>query len=110
MKLALAVLLLASTPAAATTFVYGEGTHTCARWAADKRKGNVTDELSHIAWLSGFMSAFNMFGQGDGDALKLSGLNGAERWIDNFCRAHPKEMVSTATLKLVERLVPSPRR
>lgn len=102
-------LALVCAPTSAATYVYGMGTQTCAKWSAEAKHGGGADNLSHTAWISGFFSAFNMFGQGDGDALKLSNLAAAERWVDSFCRAHPKEKVNGAMLKLIERLVPNPR-
>ena len=107
MKRSLLCLFLVCTPASATTYVYGAGTQTCAKWSHAATHGDGSDRLLHTAWLSGFVSAFNMFGQGDGDALKLGNLASAERWVDSFCRKNPRETVSTAMLRLVEKVAPA---
>jgi hypothetical protein len=82
--------------------VLGQGNVPCGSWLND-RKGDDGRASSRIAWVLGYVTAFNQYGskpQGD-----VSGGKDTEEitaWIDNYCRQHPGDNLYRASAALVD--------
>jgi len=71
-------------------------------WLND-RKGDDTDASSRIAWVLGYVTAFNQYGSKP--AGDVSGAKGTEEimaWIDNYCGRHPNDNLYRASAALVD--------
>jgi hypothetical protein len=82
--------------------VLGQGNVPCGSWLND-RKGDDTNASSKIAWVLGYVTAFNQYeSKPAGD---VSGGKGTEEimvWIDNYCDQHPSDNLYRASASLVD--------
>jgi hypothetical protein len=53
-------------------------------------------------WTSGFLTAYNLYVQPDGNIVGTPDLDGAFAWLDRYCREHPTEQYSRAAAALIE--------
>ena len=95
--------------------VRGEGQLSCGAWtkaqahrpaigADNKYLATDIGLSSQIAWVSGFLSAFDYYGNGSGNVSSSTDGNGILAWIDNYCAAHPLDNIEKATVALVSEL------
>jgi hypothetical protein len=98
--------------------VKGDGKQSCGTWTkaqahrppigADGMMRVTSADMdlsSQIAWVLGFVSAFNYYGSAT--APDIAGgidTNGVLAWIDNYCTTHPLDSIATATIELVSEL------
>ncbi len=66
------------------------GDYDCGQW--------FTRKVVAQTWLLGYLSGLNVaYAKGDKDALdKANSADQIFLWMDNYCKAHPLEMVSAA--------------
>ena len=96
-----------------TVAIAGVGTDKCSVWVSDPGATSASSQETikrRIEWLFGFLSGVNLFGERSGH-LKggVDDPDGALKWIDNYCRAHPEDPVWAAAGALVLDLRNHPR-
>ena len=80
-------------------YVFGEGNSSCGSWLAEK--GTAMEHLD-LSWVLGFITAFNAYGLFvDKDVALGTNSDGLAAWIDNYCRAHPRENIAKAAERLI---------
>ena len=57
-----------------------------------------------LAWVSGFLTAFDYYGSGSGNVGGNTDENGLLAWIDNYCATHPLDNIAAATIALITEL------
>ena len=97
-------------------FVRGDGYHSCGAWTAaqahrpyigpGKRPVTIAqlERETQIAWVNGFITAFDYYASESGGVGNSSDLNGILVWIDNYCATQPLDNITTATIALVSEL------
>jgi hypothetical protein len=85
-----------------TALTYGGG-DSCGAWTEGREHDSQRSQLMKM-WLLGFISGANInperpeiFRDVDPPAIWV--------WVDNYCRAHPLELVTEAAVALVEELL-----
>ena len=59
-----------------------------------------------LAWVAGYISAYNLWAPDTYNILGNGDLLGAIRWLEDYCRAHPKRDLPSAMSALVAELHP----
>jgi hypothetical protein len=54
-----------------------------------------------VAWLLGFVSGYNSYRPGEDVSSDAHGLAG---WVDNYCAAHPLDLIVKAAGRLIDEL------
>jgi hypothetical protein len=95
-------LFLTTQIAAQEDAVLGQGNVSCGSWLND-RKGHGTGASSRIAWVLGYVTAFNQYGsKPEGDVSGGKGTEEIMAWIDNYCGQHPSDNLYRASAALVD--------
>jgi hypothetical protein len=96
------LLVLTTDIAAQEQAVLGQGNVSCGSWLND-RKGDDTDASSRIAWVLGYVTAFNQYeSKPAGDVSGAKGTEEIMAWIDNYCGRHPSDNLYRASAALVD--------
>jgi hypothetical protein len=91
--------------AANSVMIFGHGTRSCAEWTTDRRDSTGVTTIAMEAWIGGFITAFNTYGSGrSGDILNGMTADAAWTWMDNYCRANPRDQLAVASVALVKDL------
>jgi len=85
--------------------IAGAGRDSCSKWLSDRAATSTEARAAtqaRIEWISGFLSAVNLFADRSGN-LKggIDALDAALKWIDSYCSAHPVDPLWTAAGTLV---------
>ena len=97
-----ALLFLTTQIAAQEQAVLGQGNVSCGSWLND-RKGDDAQASSKIAWVLGYVTAFNQYGsKPEGDVSGGKGTEEIMAWIDNYCGQHPNDNLYRASAALVD--------
>ena len=82
--------------------VLGVGTLSCEVWT--KERADRSDERHFInsAWVQGYVTAVNVFGDGPSHLAKGTDADGIMAWIDGYCAQHPAESLTVAAKALVD--------
>jgi hypothetical protein len=86
-----ALLLSASSTSAVTITMKGIGAQSCGTWVESYSP-------PMLVWVQGFLSHGAHARQGN--ILADVGHEAINVWIDNYCRAHPLDLISTAAFEL----------
>jgi len=81
--------------------VLGGGTISCAKNRADKSNDR---NFINGAWIQGYLTAVNVFGDGPSHLAKGTDAEGIMTWIDNYCAQHPGDSLTVAAKALVNEL------
>jgi hypothetical protein len=82
--------------------VLGQGNVSCGSWLND-RKGDGAGASSRIAWVLGYVTAFNQYGsKPEGDVSGGKGTEEIMAWIDNYCGQHSSNNLYRASAALVD--------
>jgi hypothetical protein len=84
--------------------VLGQGNVSCGSWLV-ARKGDELQSSNRIAWVLGYVTAFNQYGSkpvGDVSGGKSTGEIMA--WLDRYCGQNPNENLYRASAALVDEL------
>lgn len=108
----LALVLCPSDVEAKDWMVTGVGQFSCGHWTQNmptRSPGTFASSANMPAaldtqWVQGFLSAFNYYGNGSGNVTNGTDVNGVFAWIDNYCAAHPLDLIADATIALVSEL------
>ena len=77
--------------------VFGAGTVTCDDWL-EFRNQNLKDHTYQAqAWIDGFVSGSNLSKPNGPDILTSRTGDEMYAWIDNYCRAKPRDRLVAAT-------------
>ena len=82
--------------------VLGQGNISCSSWLND-HKGNDALASSRIAWVLGYVTAFNEYESNP--TRDVSGGKSTEEitaWIDSYCGQHPTDTLYRASAALVD--------
>jgi len=96
------VLMIGDAATARADFMtMGSGTGSCGSWTADRQpSGSGTaggaGTFLKEQWVLGFLSGVGFVHERGDDPLRGMDVQGVLAWIDNYCRAHPIEPISTA--------------
>ena len=98
-----AVLMTGDAATARDVLVNGSGTNLCGSWTTNARvvvpgQPITPSGLSYMRqgeWVLGFLAGAAVMG-GDLNPLNGTDTDGVFAWIDNYCGAHPLEMISDA--------------
>jgi hypothetical protein len=103
-KLVCAFLLLSALPAvAATTFVEGHGTDSCAEFL-QARTISPTVEDSYWFWTEGFMSGMNtmlLAAKSPGRNLSATSQDDQRKAVRDYCSSNPNTAFETAVVKIL---------
>ena len=80
--------------------VVGHGVEACHHWVTERKKNSPrAQELE--SWIMGYVTGTNFWRPDTGDVT--GGLDGPAlyEWMDNYCKAHPKERLADAARNLI---------
>jgi hypothetical protein len=96
------LLFLNSQIAAQEHAVLGQGNVSCVSWL-NERKGDGAGPSSRIAWVLGYVTAFNQYGsKPEGDVSGGKDTEELMTWIDNYCGQHSSDNLYRASAALVD--------
>jgi hypothetical protein len=82
--------------------VLGQGNVSCGSWLKE-RKGDDAQASSRIAWVLGYVTAFNQYGsKPEGDVSGGKGTEEIMTWIDSHCSRRPGDNLHKASAALVD--------
>ena len=83
--------------------VLGQGNISCSSWL-DGRQTDNAGATSRIAWVLGFMTAFNQYGsksQAD-DVSEGKSTEDLMAWMDDYCRQHQGDNLHRASAAFID--------
>jgi hypothetical protein len=102
-----AVVVLASGSAAAegssTYQILGAGADGCTEWTDFKRQQDPA-RYGAIAWMLGYISAFNNYVFPDGNVNRAASVDDMVAWMDAYCELKPDTTIAAATDALIHGL------
>ena len=104
--LTLTLALLSGTARAQTHATSGQGTAACGFWTGSRHHA-VASNVEQ--WTLGFLSGVADAAHGRLDPLHKTDDQAVWNWIDNYCKAHPLDLIANAAGKLINRRVCSSR-
>jgi len=84
---------------------FGPGARPCTAYAA-MRGGSDPLDRDWIAWLTGYLSAFNVIVPGTFNIVGDYSVEEVLAWLDQYCAAHPDERFANAAAALTVALYP----
>ncbi|MFC5522323.1 hypothetical protein [Polaromonas jejuensis] len=81
------------------------GSISCAQFL-NEQKINSGAHTSHLGYVAGYLSAYNLQTPGTYDILGGADFDGAILWIKNYCDRQPLETVGHALMDLTAELFP----
>ena len=87
--------------------IFGAGTITCDDWLEFRNEQPKNHERQAQAWIDGFVSAANLSRPNGPDILASRHADGVDwiyAWIDDYCKAKPKDRLVAAAFALVKDL------
>ena len=84
--------------------VLGVGTLSCEVWTKDRADRTSENHFINSAWVQGYLTAVNVFGDGPSHIAKGTDAEGIMAWIDNYCAQHPGDSLTVAAKALVNEL------
>ena len=86
---------LGSLSARAETYVIlGVGSKSCGTWTQVRHGRKNLGVAAYQNWVTGFLTAANK--SQTNDILKDADADALWTWVDNYCRTHPLDTISTA--------------
>jgi hypothetical protein len=73
----------------------GIGTLSCGSWTAARAQPKSTQAYMDTQWVLGFLSDVGYMGPGL-DPLNGTDAEGVFAWLDNYCHAHPLDLIHVA--------------
>ena len=106
--LAVALVLTASAASAGAFHVLGAGVDSCGSYLNYRQIPDADAiPMNTLAWLEGYLTAYNRYVAKGGDALagKLD-VAALQDWLDAYCKANPSDDIVTAAKTLIEQRKP----
>lgn len=100
-------LLIVGANVACAQNIFGAGTITCGDWLEYRDQHLKDHEYQAQAWIDGFVSGANLSRPNGPDFLASRHPDGVDwiyAWIDDYCKAKPKDRLVAATFALVKDL------
>lgn len=92
------------------------GARSCGVWVADRNNSDKMRASVDFTWLIGYLSGLGVGGQSIAeyrDFLKGADNESIALWMDNYCKAHPLESISTGanilSFELAKKTVQGPK-
>jgi len=82
----------------------GPGGKSCGFWVKQRAIGG-WPSLQVSAWISGFLTAYNLYKPGVYDVTQGIDVEGRSAWIDNYCSQNPLHSISNAGDAFINHLV-----
>jgi hypothetical protein len=100
---AIALCLLPTQATADEHPVLGQGNVSCSSWLEGRQTDNAR-ATSRIAWVLGFMTAFNQYGSKSQTDDVSEGKSTEElmAWMDNYCRQHQDDNLHRASAAFID--------
>jgi len=96
------LLFLIGQVAAQEFAVLGQGNVSCESWL-NERKGGDARASNRIAWVLGYVTAFNQYGSKPiGDVSGGKSTEEIMAWIDSYCGQRPSDNLYKASAALVD--------
>lgn len=73
---------------------YAAHDETCGQYLLDRRSTAAT--LSHVAWVSGYVTAYNRQTPNTYDIMSGRGSSEVIPWLDQWCKLNPSKTLSKA--------------
>ena len=90
--LASSLLCAAATTSAQEVIAFGYTTRTCGQYLESRRIPNAANDALYVALLDGYVTAYNVFGNGpklqSSEAVNLTAATSLA-FADKYCRDHP---------------------
>ena len=80
------------------------GTISCEVWTKNRADKSNDRNFINVAWIQGYLTAVNVFGDGPSHLAKGTDAEGIMTWIDNYCAQHPGHSQTVAPKALVNEL------
>ena len=77
--------------------------NSCGAWIEERSPAYNAPKFRE-AWLTGFLTGANVWGDFDTDILKNVDTTAVSAWIDNYCKANPLEKLNKAVTQLIRDL------
>jgi len=84
--------------------VLGVGTLSCEVWTKDRTERTSESHFINGAWVQGYLTAVNVFGDGPSHIAKGTDADGIMAWIDDYCAQRPADTLTVAAKALVDEL------
>lgn len=95
------VITTANFALAGGTVYLGTGGESCGTWISHRRTPLGLENLVDQSWVVGYLTGYNQWGAGNGDVSENTDSRGMMVWIDQYCIAHPLDLLGDAATKLV---------
>jgi hypothetical protein len=83
--------------------VLGQGNLSCSSWS-ERRAGDAVDAATMIAWVLGYMTAYNHYGADHkGDVSGGQPTEELAKWIDGYCRMNPTDSFYNASAAIIRK-------
>lgn len=101
----LAVVLMTASALAAPSSIIGPGLSSCGTWT--KERGGIRGEKVEAdeMWILGFLAGIGNLGQTmqlELDPLKGMDAQGVFHFVDNYCQAHPTDLIGRAAVEFAK--------
>jgi len=78
----------------------GSGIDSCGKYLSEHAENELAG-IAYLAWLQGYLTAFNHETPGVYNILEGTDIDGAIGWINNYCQQYPTDHFATAASKLI---------
>ena len=88
-------------------WVYDFGRSSCGLWLearANRASANDVRFIQAREWISGFLTAYNMYVHSHGDVAGQTDQEGLHAWLDGDCRRDPTNSLMSAVFRLIKHL------
>jgi hypothetical protein len=92
------------TSQALAKYVLGPGGISCGAWLETRRSQGATEVFQVQGWVLGYVSGANAGRNDDTDFLVEPDAEALFAWLDNYCRQHPLDKLTTASNALIHDL------
>ena len=82
------------------------GAATCAEFLRGVSSPNSSRAVSNLAWMGGYVTAYNLRMRNTYDMLGSTDLEGAELWMNKYCNEHPLDNMAVGMQHLMIELQP----
>lgn len=89
--------------------IIGHGSSSCGTVVAAFER-NSAEKYVHASWVNGYISAINEQVFNGKDLADGTDVEARSRWLYNYCKERPLEVLHTATQALVTELMRRPRK
>lgn len=81
--------------------VWAWGGESCGSWTAAAERGlSYPKRTIFKGWLTGYVTAMNLWRVSQGHPDFETDAEGMVAWVDNYCKAHPLDLVADAAMYL----------